>query len=104
MNEEPYEGPDRRNLTDEMETLVEEAACRGARKVLGAFTDHDLGAKEGRGDFRADLRHLHRTRVGSEHLKQTVKTAAIRTGIGAVVLGACYAVWQAIAPHLKGDG
>ena len=95
---------ERRKLNGEMETLAEEAACRGARKVLGQFTDHDLSTKDGRANQRADFRHLHEIRVGSEEFRKNAKRAAVRTAVGGGVAGVCYAIWQAIAPHIKFGG
>ena len=96
-----YDGKERRKLNGDLERIAEEAACRVSRKVLGDFTDHDLMTKEGRGELRADLRHLHATRVGTEEFRKTARAAAVKTAIGGGVAGVGYIIWQAVVPHLK---
>lgn len=100
-----YDGKERREgFNGDIERMLEEAACRASRKVLGDFTDHDLATKEGRGELRADFRHLNLERVGSEEFRKAARGAAIKTAIGGGVGGILWALWQAIAPHIKGGG
>jgi len=104
MEPKKWDGKERRKPGGKLERLAEDAACRASRKVLGDFTDHDLSAKDGRAAQRADFRHLHEIRVGSKEFRATAKKAAVKTAIGGGVAGVCYAIWQAIAPHIKGGG
>jgi len=100
-----YKGPERRQgFNSDTERLLEEAACRGAKKALGDFSDHDLSTKEGRGELRADLRFSNASRIGSEKLAQHAKAAAVKTGVGLTVAGIVWVVWYAVVPHIKGGG
>ena len=96
-----YTGEERRKLNGDLERIAEEAACRASAKILGGFTNHDLDTKEGRGELRADLRHLHATRMGVEEFRKVARGAAIKTAIGGGVAGIGYAIYQAIVSNIK---
>ena len=89
-------------LNRDLERIAEEAACRASRKILGGFTNHDLDTKEGRGELRADLRHLHATRMGVEEFRKVARSAAIKTAIGGGVAGIGWAIYQAVVSNFKG--
>ena len=96
-----YTGTERRKPNGDFERIAEEAACRAARKILGGFTNHDLETKDGRGELRADLRHLHATRMGVEEFRKVARSAAIKTAIGGGVAGIGYALYQAVVSNFK---
>ena len=93
---------DKKPLDRDLERIAEEAACRASRKILGGFTNHDLDTKEGRGELRADLRHLHATRMGVEEFRKTARAAAYKTAVGGGVAGIGYAIYQAVVSNFKG--
>ena len=63
-----------RPLDRDLERIAEDAAVRASRKILGGFTNHDLETKDGREELRADLRHLHATRMGVEEFRKMAET------------------------------
>ena len=99
-----WNGQERRAANGDLAALAEDAACRASRKVLGDFTEHDLSTKDGRAELRADFRHLRLERAGTEEFRKAARAAAVKAAIGGGVAGIGYAIWQVLAPHMKGGG
>lgn len=89
---------DREYITrDEAEHLMEDAAERGARRVL-----KQIGV-DAEGDWKAvqaDMQHLRQSREGSDMVRRWGKRAAVTAFVSS--LG--WLIWQGIVQALRGAG
>jgi len=88
FDEERRDDPEFRRLV--------EAGMIAARRVMQDFSIHDLDTHDGRQEEKKDRYHANKLR----HICASVKSWAMKTLIGAVVVGALTVIWNGLQAKL----